>query len=63
MNATLSLYAETKFSGLVLEVFLNNLGDNLSNHVTGILMSEERYELHNWAVSYTHLTLPTILLV
>ena len=33
---------------LVLEVFLNNLGDNLSNHVTGILMSEERYELHNW---------------
>ena len=31
-----------------LEVFLNNLGDNLSNHVTGILMSEERYELHNW---------------
>jgi DNA primase len=33
---------------LVLEVFLNNLEDNLSNHVTGILMSEERYELHNW---------------
>lgn len=33
---------------LVLEVFLNNLDNELSEHVTGILMNEERYELHNW---------------
>jgi DNA primase len=31
-----------------LEVFLNNLDNELSEHVTGILMNEERYELHNW---------------
>ena len=33
---------------LILEVFLNNLDNELSEHVTGILMNEERYELHNW---------------
>ena len=33
---------------LVLEVFLNKLDDELANSVTGILMNEEQYELHNW---------------
>ena len=33
---------------LILEVFLNNLNEELANHVTGILMNEEQYELHDW---------------
>tara|TARA_B100000780_G_scaffold80709_1_gene54996 strand:- start:24853 stop:26787 length:1935 start_codon:yes stop_codon:yes gene_type:complete len=33
---------------LILEVFLNNLNQELANHVTGILMNEEQYELHDW---------------
>ncbi|MBL6648677.1 MAG: DNA primase [Flavobacteriaceae bacterium] len=33
---------------LVLEVFLNKLDDELANSVTGILMNEEQYELHDW---------------
>ena len=33
---------------LILEVFLNSLDQNLANHVTGILMNEDQYELHDW---------------
>ena len=33
---------------LVLEIFLNKLDDELANSVTGILMNEEQYELHDW---------------
>ena len=33
---------------LILEVFLNKLDDELANSVTGILMNEEQYELHDW---------------
>jgi len=31
-----------------LEVFLNSLNQDLANHVTGILMNEDQYELHDW---------------
>ena len=33
---------------LVLDVFLNSLDPELSNHVTSILMNEDRYQLHDW---------------
>ena len=33
---------------LILEVFLNSLDQDLANHVTGILMNEDQYELHDW---------------
>ena len=33
---------------LILEIFLNNLNQELANHVTGILMNEDQYELHDW---------------
>ena len=33
---------------LILEVFLNSLNQDLANHVTGILMNEDQYELHDW---------------
>ena len=33
---------------LILEIFLNNLNHELANHVTGILMNEDQYELHDW---------------
>ena len=33
---------------LVLDVFLNSLDSELSNHVTSILMNEDRYQLHDW---------------
>ncbi len=33
---------------LVIDVFLNSLEPDLSNHVTSILMNEDRYQLHNW---------------
>ena len=33
---------------LVLDVFLNSLDAELSNHVTSILMNEDRYQLHDW---------------
>ncbi|MDB2647982.1 DNA primase [Flavobacteriaceae bacterium] len=33
---------------LILEVFLNSLNQELANHVTGILMNEDQYELHDW---------------
>ena len=33
---------------LILEIFLNNLSQELANHVTGILMNEDQYELHDW---------------
>ena len=31
-----------------MEVFLNSLNQDLANHVTGILMNEDQYELHDW---------------
>ncbi len=33
---------------LVLDVFLNSLDAELSNHVTSILMNDDRYQLHDW---------------
>ena len=33
---------------LVLDVFLNSLDIELSNHVTSILMNEDQYQLHDW---------------
>ncbi len=33
---------------LILEVFLNSLNQDLANHVIGILMNEDQYELHDW---------------
>ena len=33
---------------LVLDVFLNSLDHDLSNHVASILMNEDRYQLHDW---------------
>ena len=33
---------------LILEVFINSLNQDLANHVTGILMNEDQYELHDW---------------
>jgi len=33
---------------LLLDVFLNTLEPDLSNHVTSILMNEDRYQLHDW---------------
>ena len=33
---------------LILELFLNSLDQDLANHVTGILMNEDQYELHDW---------------
>jgi len=33
---------------LVIDVFLNSLESDLSNHVTSILMNEDRYQLHDW---------------
>ena len=37
-----------KSGKLVLDVFLNSLDPELSNHVTSILMNEDRYQLHDW---------------
>ena len=37
-----------KTGKLVLDVFLNSLDPELSNHVTSILMNEDRYQLHDW---------------
>jgi len=33
---------------LIIDVFLNSLESDLSNHVTSILMNEDRYQLHDW---------------
>ncbi|MDB3927295.1 DNA primase [Flavobacteriaceae bacterium] len=33
---------------LILEIFLNSLDKDLANHVAGILMNEDQYELHDW---------------
>ena len=37
-----------KNHNLILDVFLNSLDQDLANHVTGILMNEDQYELHDW---------------
>ena len=49
----------------VMEQYLMRLDPEIAQEVTTVLMNEEREVLHNWEspVSYTHLTLPTILRV
>ena len=59
----LATHTTTDWQALDSAHFLHPFTDHKALHATGSRIIEHADGIYLWAVSYTHLTLPTILLV